>query len=239
MLIFLFAECFRLMFRLKRLGMFPSILTSCQMLGAERLLGRARKSDAVQFLFYRALYAFHAQKIDEARVQFEEAWLLLHPQDQTHRRRVAGYLIAIALTRGRAPTDAFMRKYQLEDAFGNLGGALRRGDVRGFDVALEAQSQRLSQLHVYVFLMLNGHPAVHLSLVKRTWRLAGRGRLVPFAHIVKVAAAQNTPLSSDELECILISLIGKVREKEQRSLPFLSFRAGSRDTWDTTRRHSC
>lgn len=191
--------------------MFPSILTSYQMFGAEKLLPRARKADCVQFLYYRALYEFHSQKIDEAYERFVSAWSMLHWQDSVHRRRIAVYLIALALVRGRALTDAFLQQHGLLEVFGPLSRAVRSGNVAAFHEAMSSAASHLIRLNVYVFLMLNAEPAVHLNAVKRTWKLAGKGKILKFSPILKLhEMLGNRDFDADELECVLISLIGRV-----------------------------
>ena len=204
------------MFKLKRLGMFPSILTSYQMFGGEKLLPRARKADCVQFLFYRALYEFHSQKIEEAYERFVSAWLMLHEQDFVHKRRVAGYLIALALVRGRAASEAFLQAYGLTEAFGPLCRAVQSGNLAAFNESIKVAAPQLIRLNVYVFLMLNAEPAVHLNAVKRAWKLAGRGKILKFAQILKLHEMLGySDFTADELECILISLIGRVRRRRE------------------------
>ena len=192
--------------------MFPSILTSYQMFGAEKLLPLARKADCVQFLYFRALYEFHSQKIDEAYERFGAAWSMVHVQDSVHRRRIAVYLVVLAMVKGRVFGDAFLQQNGLLDTFGPLSRAVRSGHLSAFNEALKASSTALIRLNVYVFLLLNAEPAVHLNAVKRTWKLAGKGKILKFAQILKLhEGLGNADLDSDELECILISLIGKVK----------------------------
>ncbi len=223
-LIFLFAECFKLMFKLKRLGMFPSILTSYQIFGAEKLLPRARKADCVQFLFYRALYEFHSQKIEEAYERFVTAWSMLHEQDFVHRKRIAVYMIALAVVRGQAATEAFLQQYELTEAFGPLCRAVRSGNLAAFNEAIKVAAPQLIRLHVYVFLMLNAEPAVHLNAVKRCWKLAGRGKILKFAQILKLQEMLgHSDFDTDELECILISLIGRVSSVSKGNIHFFSY----------------
>ena len=213
-LIFMFAECFKLMFKLKRLGMFPSILTSYQMLGAEKLMPRAKKADCVQFLYYRALYEFHSQKIEESFERFVAAWCLLNGQDLVHQKRIAVYLVAIGLAQGRAFRDEFLDRFGLLSTFGPLCRAVRSGNLKAFKEALQSAAQSLIRLNVFVFLALNGELAVHLNAVKRTWRLSGAGKIVYFAQVNKLhEMLGNIDISSDEIECILINLIVKVRRQ--------------------------
>lgn len=208
------------MFKLKRLGLFPSLLTSVQILGADKLIPRARKCDAVQYLFYRALYEFHGQKFREAWDRFKATWNLLHPEDWTHRRRVAIYLVAIALCNGKRPSNDFLQKYRLFDELSALRDAIITGNFVTFKFELESRAKTLHPLNIYVFLLLNAHPAIYLNLIKRTWHLTGKqSSSIAFGQIRRVIEWYNLRESSDnftndELECILINLIGKVTEKE-------------------------
>lgn len=218
--IFLFAECFKLMFKLKRLGLFPSLLTSVQVLGADKLLPRSRRSDSCQFLFYRALYEFHGQKFREAWDRFRETWSLLHPEDWKHRRRVAVYLITIAICHGKAPSNEFLSKYDLKNEFAALRDSVMSGNMESFKKELDSRATLLHQpsLNIYVSLLLNAHPAIHLRLIRRTWKLtltAGNSKILSFEQIKLVAKSFNLmQISSDELECILINLIGRVTQEE-------------------------
>lgn len=225
-MIFLFAQCFSLMFKLRRLGLFSSILTSFQVLNGEKLLSRARRVDSVQFLYYRALYDFHGQKMKEAWERFSETWMLLHKNDSVHRRRVGAYLIAIALVHGKAPSLPFLQTLNLTNEFESLVRAIKRGDLLGFQRELKANSLPLHQLKVFTFLRLNMEPAVYLNLIRWTWKLCNYPKMITFKQILLVASSYNVGtntgsgigsgmnsqhelLSEDELECILVNLIGK------------------------------
>lgn len=200
------------MFKLKRLGLFPSLLTSVQVLGAEKLVSRARKSDSVQFLYYRALYEFHGQKFKEAWDRFKETWNLLHRDDWGHRRRVAVYLIAIALCHGKCPSNDFLIKYRLDSDLKPICDTILSGNSVGFKQELNLRADTLhNNLNIYVFLLLNAQPAVQLNLVKRTWKLTSKSKILTFEQIRKVAECMKLmEISINELECILINLIGKV-----------------------------
>lgn len=199
------------MFKLKRLGLFPSLLTSVQILGADKLISRSRKCDAVQFLFYRALYEFHGQKFREAWDRFRGTWNLLHVDDWKHRRRVAIYLIAIALCHGKRPSNDFLVKYKLFDELATLRDSITAGNHSEFKNELETRAATLHPLNIYVFLLLNAQPAIHLNLIKRTWLLLGKSLILSFEQIKKMHEwYKSNNLTNDELECILINLIGKV-----------------------------
>ena len=201
------------MFKLKRLGLFPSLLTSVQVLGAEKLLSRSRKSDSVQFLYYRALYEFHGQKFKEAWDRFKDTWNLLHLQDWSHRRRVAIYMIAIALCHGKCPSNDFLIKYKLDGDLKPISDSILSGNSFTFTQELNNRADSLhNNLNIYVFLLLNAQPAIQLNLVKRTWKLAGKSKIITFEQIRKVAECMKLmEITKDELECILINLIGKVK----------------------------
>lgn len=219
------------MFKLKRLGLFPSLLTSVQVLQADKLILQARKSDSVQFLFYRALYEFHGQKFKESWARFKETWNLLHPQDWTHRRRVAVYLIAIALCHGKCPTLDFLKRYKLEDDLSTIKDSISLGNLNSFNFELNSRSDPLHRsLKIYVFLLLNAQPAIHLNLIRRTWKLCGKSKIISFEQILLVARSFNLlEISSDELECVLINLIGKVHTKQYNYI-YAVFRVGLKVT---------
>lgn len=199
------------MFKLKRLGLFPSLLTSVQILGADKLLPRARRSDSCQYLFYRALYEFHGQKFKEAWDRFRETWNLLHLDDWKHRRRVAVYLITIALCHGKAPSNDFLTKYNLINEFASLKLSIMSGNPKTFKIELDSRAKVLHSLNIYVFLLLNSASAIHLRLIRRTWTLAGQSKILTFEQIKLMGKRLDLiELSSDELECILINLIGRV-----------------------------
>ena len=201
------------MFKLNRLGLFPSLLTSVNILGAEKLLTRSRKCDSVQFLFYRAVYEFHGQKFKEAWDRFNETWNLLHVEDWKHRKRVAVYLITIGLCHGKFPSNNFLKKYNLFDEFSVLRDTIQSGNYSTFKIELNARATTLHSLNVYLFFLINVQSAIQLNLIKRSWKLIGKGPILTFEQIKKVAEwykLTDFPLTSDdELECQVINLIGK------------------------------
>ena len=126
------------------------------------------------------------------------------------------YLISIALCHGKAPTNAFLAKYNLVDEFGALRDSMLSGNSKVFKRELEGRASILHQpaLNIYVFLLLNADPAIHLRLIRKTWILAGNLKILTFEQIKLVGKALNSmEISSDELECILVNLIGRVSKR--------------------------
>jgi hypothetical protein len=232
-LIFLFGECFRLMFRLRRVGMFPSILTSFQVLGGDKVLWRlaspatmasnwaGHRCDAIGFLYYRAVYEFQSMQLNESQKRFEEAWQLLPGPSAgfgiAARVRILSYLVAMRLMRGQALRQSLRARYAqwLPEALTLLIRPVMRGAWSEVEAELMKHLHTLTALHLYVHLRLNLQLATFLNLVKRTWRLSADGqgmavKMVALKSIERVAAGTGWLLPLDEIECLLIHLINKV-----------------------------
>lgn len=151
---------------------------------------------------------------------------LLHTLD---RRRILAYLIALRILRGHLPTPELLFRFPLlAEMYTPFIDAIRKGDVRAYDSALERWSGRLIEAGLWVVLekgrdsCLRGlfrkvsvvlcYPSrwnqVRSTLTLR-WVTFSKPTRLPVPALHSALHLSGVPASLDEAECLVAGMIYK------------------------------
>ena len=131
---------------------------------------------------------------------------------QRNVRRILRYLVPVKLLRGRLPKAQLLAAAGPELAlYGDVAGALRRGDVRALNAALEAGLATLVRQGTYL-LLEKLRSGVYRQLLKKVHliqrdRDPGRAFQVHISLFQRALAMCGVDLDLDECECVLANLI--------------------------------
>eukprot|EP00727_Mastigamoeba_balamuthi_P014245 m51a1_g9443 putative pci domain-containing protein 2-like (430) ;mRNA; r:455549-457040 len=175
-------------------------------------------SQRVVYRFYEGRLALLDGKYADADDALSWALGRCCAQAARARRVLLMHLVPVALvTRGKTPTDRLLRKYGLHERYGALIGAVRLGDVRAFDKALEVQMQWLVRRGVYLAFEA-ARAEVYKNFVRRVWKLRPvpdekQRAKIPLELVRGCLEASGVQTDLPELECILARLVGEKRIK--------------------------
>ncbi len=182
------------------------------------------RSQAVAYEYYCAALAAHGSRLAAAEAHLLRAlWLMrgyapsvsagqqsaITPQ----HRRLLVLLVVVRMARGVLPAPGALSAWGLETQLGGLAQAVRLGDPRLFDSAIEAQRPFLAGRGVLLAVQLHLRPQLVLSLVRRTYAAAlaagaaAEGRL-PVGVLVSAGRALRLDgLDADAAECLVAGLV--------------------------------
>ena len=168
------------------------------------------QGDLVTYKFYVGRLRMFEDQYVEAERHLSYALAHCHrgPQYTRNKRRILLYLVPVKLFVGRLPQKALLQKYGLDDEFGVLTEAVRTGNLRKFNCALQERAQRF--IHAGVYLLLEKCKVlVYRNLVKRV-HLAMHGETkLGLALFERTFDFLGVPMDRDEVECVLANLIFK------------------------------
>lgn len=139
-------------------------------------------------------------------------------------RRILTYLIPCRLlTSHDLPTTAMLKPYpRLQQVFLPLAGCIRRGDLRGFDLALQKEEEYFVKRRIYLTLE-RGRDIALRNLLRKVFIAGGfdeakegeapvRRTRIPVAEFQAAIsmASGGEVIDSDEVECLLANMIYKV-----------------------------
>ena len=68
-------------------------------------------------------------------------------------RRILTYLIPLRILRGHLPTTDLLKRFPvLDELYSPFISAIRKGDIQGFDAALDKSERRLVDLNIWLTL---------------------------------------------------------------------------------------
>ncbi|KEY65081.1 hypothetical protein S7711_08151 [Stachybotrys chartarum IBT 7711] len=181
------------------------------------------KSQRVTFKYYEGVLFFLEENYMQAEKHLTEALLLCHKDAKTNLERILTYLIPCRLlTSHDLPTTTMLKPYpRLQQVFLSLAGCIRRGDLRGFDLALQKEEEYFVKRRIYLTLE-RGRDIALRNLLRKVFIAGGfdeakegeapvRRTRIPVAEFQAAIsmASGGEVIDSDEVECLLANMIYK------------------------------
>jgi hypothetical protein len=141
----------------------------------------------------------------------------------TSIRLILTYLIPChLLTTHTLPTTTLLSPYpRLQTLFLPLAGCIKRGDLSGFDAALEAGEDEFTKRRIYLTLE-RGRDIALRNLLRKVFIAGGfeekdgvkmrRSRIPVGEFAAAISLGSRETMESDEVECLLSNMIYKVCE---------------------------
>lgn len=215
---------FKTYFKLNSAGLCKNVLkalTAYQ--GDMPALEQFPKPQRTTFKYYEGVIYFLEENYAEAERHLNEAWLLCHRRALKNKELILTYLIPChLLTTHTIPSEDLLRPYpRLQTLFGPFSQCIRKGDLHGFDAAMQEHEEELVNKRIYLTLE-RGRDIALRNLLRKTFILGGfeeptepgaaplRRTRVPvdnFATAIKFSSREA--LDVDEVECLLANMIYK------------------------------
>ncbi|EQL02787.1 COP9 signalosome complex subunit 12 [Ophiocordyceps sinensis CO18] len=182
------------------------------------------KAQRVTFKYYEGVLFFLEENYVEAEKHIVEAWRLCHKDAKANLERILTYLIPCRLLTSHVlPTKSLLELYpRLQQLFLPLAQCIRRGDLRGFDIALQEREDELVKRRIYLTLE-RGRDIALRNLLRKVFIAGGfdeskeadtapvRRTRVPMAEF-RAAICMGSGgelVDPDEVECLLANMIYK------------------------------
>ncbi|ORY57154.1 uncharacterized protein BCR38DRAFT_449778 [Pseudomassariella vexata] len=177
------------------------------------------KSQQVTFKYYEGVLHFLEENYEEAEKHLEVAWLLCHKDAKRNLELILTYLIPCHLLRTNTlPSAKLLEPYpRLQELFGPLAEAIKKGNLRAFDQALQQGEDEFVKRRIYLTLE-RGRDICLRNLLRKVFLAAGftdddppvRKTRIPLAHFVAaIKVSDGEGIDTDEVECLLANMIYK------------------------------
>lgn len=180
------------------------------------------KSQQVTFKYYEGVLAFLEENYVEAEKHLEMAWLMCHHGAERNLELILTYLIPCRLlTTHTLPSTQLLKPFpRLQKLFTPLAHAIKKADLRAFDVALRNGEDEFIKRRVYLTLE-RGRDIVLRNLLRKVFIAGGfeeakdgaapvrRTRIPITEFTAAVQMSSGEPVDSDEVECLMANMIYK------------------------------
>ncbi|KAJ1327912.1 COP9 signalosome complex subunit 12 [Microdochium nivale] len=180
------------------------------------------KSQQVTFKYYEGVLAFLEENYVKAEEHLTQAWQMCHKDATSNLELILSYLVPChLLTTHTLPSAKLLAPYpKLQKLFLPLGDAIKKADLRAFDVALQEGEDEFIRRRIYLTLE-RGRDIALRNLLRKVFVAGGfeeakdgaaptRRTRIPVAEF---AAAMNLSsqekIDTDEVECLLANMIYK------------------------------
>ncbi|KAI1358720.1 PCI domain-containing protein [Xylaria arbuscula] len=180
------------------------------------------KSQQVTFKYYEGVLAFLEENYVEAEKHLEMAWLMCHKDAQRNLELILTYLIPCRLlTTHTLPSSRLLEPFpRLQKLFIPLSRAIRKSDLKAFDIALRDGEDEFIKRRVYLTLE-RGRDIVLRNLLRKVFIAGGfeepkegaapvrRTRIPLTEFTAAVQLSSGEAIDPDEVECLMANMIYK------------------------------
>ncbi|KAI5864933.1 PCI domain-containing protein [Durotheca rogersii] len=185
-------------------------------------LDKFPKSQQVTFKYYEGVLSFLEENYVEAEKHLTMAWHMCHKDAKRNLELILTYLVPChLLTTHTLPSPQLLEPFpRLQRLFLPLATAIKKADLRAFDIALRDGEDEFIRRRIYLTLE-RGRDIALRNLLRRVFIAGGfeeakdgaqpvRRTRVPVAEFtaaVKISGGED--IDSDEVECLMANMIYK------------------------------
>ncbi|KAI0396517.1 PCI domain-containing protein [Xylariaceae sp. FL0594] len=180
------------------------------------------KSQQVTFKYYEGVLAFLEENYVQAETHLEMAWTMCHRDSTRNLELILTYLIPCRmLTTHTLPSAQLLKPFpRLQRLFMPLVRAIKKGDLRAFDIALRDGEIEFTKRRIYLTLE-RGRDIALRNLLRKVFLAGGfeppkdgaaplrRTRIPVTEFTAAIRLSGQEPLDGDEVECLLANMIYK------------------------------
>mmetsp|Transcript_10219 Transcript_10219/g.33735 ORF Transcript_10219/g.33735 Transcript_10219/m.33735 type:complete len:237 (-) Transcript_10219:344-1054(-) len=165
------------------------------------------RGDVVTYRFFVGRLRMFEDQYAPAEAHLAYAFARCDRRSPRNKRAILEFLLPVRLRRGSFPDAALLRKYGLA-TLAPLVDAVRRGDLRAFHAALDANRRAFVERGTFL-LLEKVEVLVYRNLVKKVFLLEGKAAQIKLPVLRRALAFLGSDVDADEVECILANLIYK------------------------------
>ncbi|KAJ2905872.1 protein CSN12 [Zalerion maritima] len=185
-------------------------------------LTQFKVSEVVTFQYFQGVLEFLEENYVKAEDHLTEAFFMCHRDCIGNKERILTYLIPChLLTSHSLPSDKLLAPFpKLQSLFGPLSTAIKHGNLKAFDEALQECEDEFVQRRIYLTLE-RGRDIALRNLLRRVFLAGGleegknggepiRRTRVPVSEFqAAVSLVSGEAVDADEVECLLANMIYK------------------------------
>jgi hypothetical protein len=126
------------------------------------------------------------------------------------RRLILNYLIPLRILAGKFPSSRLLHRFpRLEETYQPFLQAIRDGNLRAYDDALERSQRRLVSMNTWMTVEKAREVCLR-GLYRIVWLASDRSTRIPVEAFRKAMRLQGVDCETEEVECMVANMIYKV-----------------------------
>ncbi|EPS98745.1 hypothetical protein FOMPIDRAFT_46713 [Fomitopsis schrenkii] len=196
-------------FRVKRISLSKNILRAIDANPDIPSLSAYPRSHQVTYGYYIGMLSFLNEDFTKAEQELTLAFYNCYTNARSNQERVLTYLIPLRILRGHLPSRELLDRFpSLDDLFTPFIQAVRTGDIRAYDAALDRCERRLVDLNLYLTLEKARELCVR-GLFRKVWIASAKGTRIPVAMFHSSLQIAGMDVSLEEAECFVANQVYK------------------------------
>ncbi|KAF8961117.1 hypothetical protein BDZ97DRAFT_1664852 [Flammula alnicola] len=193
----------------KRISLSKSILRALEANNDIPPLSAFPRSHQVTFRYYIGMLSFLNEEFAKAEEELTLAFYNCHIEAHSNQERILAYLIPLRILKGHLPSAELMNRFPvLDEIFSPFITAIRIGDLKAYDQALDKWETRLLELNLWLSLEKARELCLR-GLFRRMWVATGKGTRIPISMFHTALAISGIEVPEEEAECLVANMIYK------------------------------
>ncbi|PCH40986.1 hypothetical protein WOLCODRAFT_70573 [Wolfiporia cocos MD-104 SS10] len=196
-------------FRVKRISLAKNILRAIDANPDIPPLSAYPRSHQVTYRYYIGMLSFLNEDFARSEQELTQAYYNCYTKAQSNQERILTYLIPLRLLRGHMPSRELLDRFPvLDDLFSPFLAAVRTGNIRAYDAALDRFERRLVDLNLYLTLERARELCIR-GLFRRVWVASEKNTRIAVSSFHAGLQCAGMDVSVEEAECYVANMIYK------------------------------
>ncbi|THH28418.1 hypothetical protein EUX98_g5768 [Antrodiella citrinella] len=196
-------------FRVKRISLSKNILRAIDANPDIPPLHLFPRSHQVTYRYYLGMLSFLNEDFAKSEQELTLAFYHCHIGARSNLERILTYLIPLRIFRGHLPSRELLDKFPvMDDLWSPFITAIRKGDIRAFDSALERFERRLVDLNLYLTLERARELCIR-ELFRRAFVALQKSTRIEVSIFHSALQIAGEEVSVEEAECLVANMIYK------------------------------
>ncbi|KAI0271969.1 hypothetical protein BGY98DRAFT_1004457 [Russula aff. rugulosa BPL654] len=196
-------------FRVRRISLSKNILRALEANRDIPPLHEYPRAHQVTYRYYLGMLGFLNEDYTKSEQELTFAFYNCHLEARNNQERILTYLIPLRILRGHLPSTELLSRFPvLDELYAPFISAIRKGDIQGFDAALDKFERRLIDLNIWLTLEKAREICIR-GLFRRVWVVSEKSNRIPVAMFHSSLRVSGMDVSSEEAECLVANMVYK------------------------------
>jgi len=195
--------------RVRRISLSKNILRALEANRDIPPLHEYPRAHQVTYRYYLGMLSFLNEDYTKSEQEFTFAFYNCHLEASNNQERILTYLIPLRILRGHLPSSDLLGRFPvLDELYAPFISAIRKGDIQGFDTALDKCERRLVDLNIWLTIEKAREICIR-GLFRRVWVVSEKSNRIPVEMFHCSLRVSGLDVSSEEAECLVANMIYK------------------------------
>ncbi|KAH8118410.1 hypothetical protein DFH11DRAFT_1839054 [Phellopilus nigrolimitatus] len=212
-------------FRVKRIALSRNILRALEANKDIPPLSSYPRAHQVTYRYYIGVIAFLNEEFEKAEQELTLSFYNCQVDSQMNQqyvsplpistpltfdiRRILSYLIPLRILRGHLPSDELLGRFPLlSEVYSPFITAIRKADIKAYDVALFKWEKKLLELNAWL-IFERARELVMRGLFRKVWILLDKNTRIPIHMFHCAIRVVGMRVEVEEIECFVANMIYK------------------------------